>query len=115
MLHTRPRTTVHASTEADSLSLPVASSGATTVARLVVPEPTNSTPRSPAVLLSPRILSFLIVVVFPIAAGAIYYLAIAADQYVAEFRMTLRRVEAPQIAPLQLVGGDLAQSTAASE
>ena len=116
MLHTRPRTTVHASTEADSLSLPVASSRVTSVARLVIPEPTRSTPsRSPAVLLSPRILSFLIVVVFPIAAGAIYYLAIAADQYVAEFRMTLRRVEAPQIAPLQLVGGDLAQSTAASE
>ena len=51
----------------------------------------------------------------PIAAGAIYYLGIAADQYVAEFRMTLRRVEAPQIAPLQLFGGDIAQSTAASE
>ena len=116
MLRTRPRTMAQTSVDVGGSSLPATNSVATPVARLVIPDPARSMPlRSPAALLSPRILSFLIVVVLPIATGAIYYLAIAADQYVAEFRMTLRRVEAPQIAPLQLFGGDITQSTAASE
>jgi capsular polysaccharide transport system permease protein len=40
--------------------------------------------------LSWRAIGFLVVVILPAAAAAVYYLAIAADQYVAEFRFGLR-------------------------
>src|SRR5258708_20762177 len=102
--------------ELDDPPLPAASAGTTPVARLVFPSlPRSAASHSPATLVSLRFWSFLIVVALPVAMGAIYYLAIAADLYVTEFRMTLRRVEAPQIAPLLLFGSDTAQSTAASE
>lgn len=115
MLRTRMRTMTQVSAGADNPSLPVTSSEAAPVARLVFPNPTPVTSRSGVTFISPRIWSFLIIVVLPLTIGAIYFLAIAADQYVAEFRMTLRRVEAPQIAPVLLFGGDIAQNTAASE
>ena len=51
----------------------------------------------------------------PFAIAAIYYLAIAANQYVAEFRMSLRRVDAPQIEPALFLGGDLMHGAAAAE
>lgn len=38
-------------------------------------------------------LSFLIIVVLPVGLAAVYYFAIAADQYVAEFRFGLRSAE----------------------
>ena len=116
MLHTRPRTVTQTSAQADDASLPIAGPGRATVARLVFPTPAYPTISRPsAALQSPRIWSFLIVVVLPVVIGAVYYLAIAADQYVAEFRMTLRRVEAPQLPSLLLFGGDGTQSIAASE
>ena len=41
-------------------------------------------------------LSFAIVVLLPIALAALYYFVIAADQYVAEFRFSLRAAEGPR-------------------
>jgi capsular polysaccharide transport system permease protein len=69
----------------------------------------------PRQLPSLRATSFLIVVVLPVVLAAVYYLAIAADQYVAEFRMTLRSVDAPRIEALALFGGSAAQTSASSE
>jgi capsular polysaccharide transport system permease protein len=45
------------------------------------------------------LLSFVLVVVLPVAAAAIYWFGIASDQYVARFRFTLRTAEAPPIVP----------------
>lgn len=116
MLRVRPSALAQAKTEATGASLPAATPAPSPVARLVLPNPVRPVVlRSRLNLVSPRIWSFLIVVVLPVAVGAIYYLAIAADQYVAEFRMTLRRIDVPQVAPLLLFGGDVAQSTAATE
>jgi capsular polysaccharide transport system permease protein len=116
MLRTRMRTINQTSAEGDNASLPVTGATPAAVARLVFPSPAHpKTSRPTATVFSPRIWTFLIVVVLPTAIAAIYYLAIAANQYVSEFRMTLRRVEAPQIAPLLMFGSDTAQSTAASE
>jgi capsular polysaccharide transport system permease protein len=61
-----------------------------------------------------RALSFIIVVLLPVAVAALYYLAVAADQYVAEFRMSLRTVDAPHIEPLALFG-DVAHTNATGE
>ena len=116
MLNTRQRTMSQTLEQADDGALPAAAPGRSTVARLVLPsEARPTTSHQLQTLRSPRIWSFLIVVVLPVVIGAIYYLAIAADQYVTEFRMTLRRAEAPQIAPLLLFGGEAVPSTAASE
>jgi capsular polysaccharide transport system permease protein len=62
-----------------------------------------------------RALSFVVVVLLPVVAAAAYYLAIAADQYVAEFRMSLRSVDAPRIEPIVLLGGEGTHTTAATE
>ena len=43
-----------------------------------------------------RSLSFLVLVIFPIAVTAAYYFAVASDQYVAEFRFTLNSVDPPR-------------------
>ncbi len=116
MLNTRQRTMSQTLEQADDGALPAAAPGRSTVARLVLPsEARPTTSHQLQTLRSPRIWSFLIVVVLPVVIGAIYYLAIAADQYVTEFRMTLRRAEAPQIAPPLLFGGEAVPSTAASE
>lgn len=65
--------------------------------------------------LSLRAFSFLAVVVLPVIAAAIYYFAIAANQYVAEFRLSLRTVDAPRIEPLVLFGGEAGRTAAATE
>ncbi|MGH7048395.1 MAG: hypothetical protein ACREE2_18615, partial [Stellaceae bacterium] len=44
-------------------------------------------------------LSFILVVVLPVAISAVYYLLIAADQYVAEFRFGLRSAEPVRATP----------------
>jgi capsular polysaccharide transport system permease protein len=44
-------------------------------------------------------LSFIIIVALPIGIAALYYLVIAADQYVAEFRFSLRATDAPRPIP----------------
>ncbi len=57
-----------------------------------------------------RLLSFVVIVVVPVALAAVYYFVIAADQYVAEFRFALRTVE-----PVRAeVGGILQGSVAPS-
>jgi capsular polysaccharide transport system permease protein len=56
-----------------------------------------------------------VLVLLPTAVAALYYFAIAADQYVAEFRLSLRMVDPPPVGPLLLFGGQPGQSTAATE
>jgi capsular polysaccharide transport system permease protein len=62
-----------------------------------------------------RVLSFMLVVLLPIAGAAIYYFAVAADQYVAEFRFTLSTADAPRPDPLSLLSGGAASQPAALE
>jgi capsular polysaccharide transport system permease protein len=65
--------------------------------------------------LSPRALSFIAVVLLPIALVAAYLFLIAADQYVAEFRFSLNTVDAPRLDPLSLLAGGASHSPAAHE
>ncbi len=62
-----------------------------------------------------RGLSFAALVVIPIAVAAAYYFAVAADQYIAEFRFTLNTVDPPRFDPLSLLAGNATQSPAALE
>ena len=62
-----------------------------------------------------RGLSFAALVVMPIAVAAAYYFAVAADQYVAEFRFTLNTVDPPRFDPLSLFAGNATRSPAALE
>lgn len=62
-----------------------------------------------------RGLSFVALVVIPTAVAAAYYFAVAADQYVAEFRFTLNTVDPPRFDPLALLSGTAAHSPAALE
>ena len=55
--------------------------------------------------LSPRLLSFIAVVVIPTAVAAFYLFAVASDQFVAEFRFTLSSAEAPRFDPAALLAG----------
>src|SRR4029078_12979074 len=55
--------------------------------------------------LSPRLLSFVAVVLVPTALAAYYLFAAASDQYVAEFRFTLNSAEAPRLDPTSLLAG----------
>jgi capsular polysaccharide transport system permease protein len=60
-------------------------------------------------------LSFVALVVLPVAVTAAYYFAVAADQYVAEFRFTLNTVDPPRFDPLALFSGNATHSPAALE
>jgi capsular polysaccharide transport system permease protein len=98
----------------------VATVVAAPVARLVYPLPTTSpatetTRRKSLLSLSPRLLSFVAVVMLPVVVAAAYLFLIAADQYVAEFRLTLRSADAPSIDPLSLFRGDVWHSSTATE
>jgi capsular polysaccharide transport system permease protein len=62
-----------------------------------------------------RWLSFVVLVVLPSAIAAVYCFAIAADQYVAEFRFTLSTAESPHFDPLSLLSGNSARAPAALE
>src|ERR1700722_18363265 len=95
--------------------LPANVIGATVTPLFLPAQRHGAAPRLQRPLVSLRALSFGIVVLLPVAVAAIYYLAIAADQYVAEFRMNLRTVDAPRIEPLLLFGGDSTPTTAATE
>jgi capsular polysaccharide transport system permease protein len=96
--------------------LPTPSGAPSPVARLVFPPPARLDRRESSHRpVSLRILSFLAVVIVPLAIAAVYYLAVAADQYVTEFRMTLRRADAPQIEPALFFGTDVVHGTAAAE
>jgi capsular polysaccharide transport system permease protein len=95
--------------------LPAKASSATVTSLFLPARPTGATLRPPHRRVSLRAMSFLVAVVLPVAVAAAYYLAIAADQYVAEFRMNLRTVDAPRIEPLLLFAGDAARGTATPE
>jgi capsular polysaccharide transport system permease protein len=64
---------------------------------------------------SARALSFIALVLLPVAIAAAYYFAVAADQYVAEFRFTLSTAESPRLDPLSLLAGSATQSPVAIE
>jgi len=91
-----------------------ANPASSTVTPLFQPVAAHGAPTNARRYVSLRALSFVIVVLLPVAIAAVYYLAIAADQYVAEFRMSLRTMDAPRIDPLALFG-DMGHTTAAGE
>ncbi|MBV9584071.1 MAG: hypothetical protein JO213_04200, partial [Alphaproteobacteria bacterium] len=64
---------------------------------------------------SPIALSFIAVVVVPIALVAVYLFVIAADQYVSEFRFSLNSAEQPRPDPLSWLTGNSTHAPAASE
>jgi capsular polysaccharide transport system permease protein len=89
---------------------------------LVIPFAKNRTPRvgSPAssVVAHARFLpalSFVLVVLLPIGVAAAYYFAIAADQYVAEFRFNLRTAEQRRTEPFPFIDGNSQYLPAAAE
>lgn len=95
--------------------LPAAAAGATVTPLFLAAQPRDAAalPKQPHLTL--RALSFVVMVLLPVAIAGIYYATIAVDQYVAEFRMNLRAVDAPRIEPLQLFAGDATRTTAATE
>jgi capsular polysaccharide transport system permease protein len=62
-----------------------------------------------------RGLSFAALVVLPTAIAAAYYFAVAADQYVVEFRFTLSTIDPPRLDPLSLFAGNVIQAPATLE
>lgn len=69
----------------------------------------------PRARLSLRVLSFIALVVLPTALAAVYLFAVAADQYVAEFRFTLSTADAPRLDAMSLLTGNSVQTPAALE
>ena len=111
----RTRTARTAPAVAPEPQLPQTAGGAT-ITRLFPQLPRNGAlPRLPVRFLSARGLSFIVVVALPVAAAALYYLLIAANQYVAEFRLSLRTVDQPRVEALALFGGDAGHTGAAAE
>jgi len=64
---------------------------------------------------SPRMLSFVLVVLLPVALAAAYFLGVASDQFVTEFRFTLSTVEPPRYDPLTLLSGAAGRTPATLE
>ena len=62
-----------------------------------------------------RVVSFVALVLIPVAVSAAYYFAVAADQYIAEFRFTLNTVDPPRLDALSLLTGNATHSPAALE
>jgi capsular polysaccharide transport system permease protein len=65
--------------------------------------------------LSPGWLSFVALVVLPMALAAVYYFLIAADQYVAEFRFAVRSAEPARPEFGGLLPSDIASAPAAAD
>jgi len=91
-----------------------------TAQRAVVPflglPPQNTEPeRAERGLPSPLVLSFIALVLLPIIVAAVYLFAIAADQYVSEFRFSLNSIDPPRLDPLSLLAGTTSHSPAALE
>jgi capsular polysaccharide transport system permease protein len=90
--------------------------GGATITRLFPQLPGRAAlPRLPVRFPSARGLSFIVVVALPVATAALYYLLIAANQYVAEFRLSLRTVDQPRVEALALFGGEASHTGAVSE
>ncbi len=92
--------------------LPASPAVGTVTPLFLPPETPAAIRRRSRFRLSLRTLSFLVMVVVPVAVAAIYYFAIASDQYITEFRLSLRMADAPRIEPLSLFGGDTGRATA---
>jgi len=111
----RSRSTREAFALTPKPQLPATVSSATITPLLSAQRPPGPQ-RLPRQFLSLQALSFIVIVLLPIAIAAIYEFAIAADQYVAEFRMTLRAADAPRIEAVTLFGGSAtAPTSVASE
>ena len=82
---------------------------------LLHPTPTTREPAALPARPSARALSFIALVLIPTAVAAAYYFAVAADQYVAEFRFTLNTSDPPRLDALSLLVGTATQSPAALE
>jgi capsular polysaccharide transport system permease protein len=95
-----------------ALPVPAGRPGALTGLIRLVPIPAARQSRQPA-RPSLRMVSFVALVLIPIAVSAAYYFAVAADQYVAEFRFTLNTVDPPRVDPLSLLTGGATRSPAA--
>jgi capsular polysaccharide transport system permease protein len=115
MMHRSPAAVHEALAASPAAQLPANTTGATVTPLFVPARRNRATPRLPRQFVSLRTMSFAVVVALPTLVAAIYFLAIAADQYVAEFRMSLRTVDAPRIEPLLLFGGDAMRGPAATE
>jgi capsular polysaccharide transport system permease protein len=83
------------------------------LARLTVVSPRRQNLR----LVQPSLhaVSFVALVLMPIAVAAAYYFAVAANQYVAEFRFALNTAEPPRFDALSLLTGSASHSPAALE
>ena len=64
---------------------------------------------------SPVTLSFIALVLVPIAVAAAYLFVIAADQYVSEFRFSLSSIDPPRLDTLSLLAGNASHSAAGVE
>jgi capsular polysaccharide transport system permease protein len=64
---------------------------------------------------SPLALSFIALVLVPIAVAAAYLFVIAADQYVSEFRFSLSSIDPPRLDTLSLLAGNAGHSPAGVE
>jgi capsular polysaccharide transport system permease protein len=110
-----PQTADRKLAAASEATLPVPTGGARAPVRFVPLLPISRRPVPPFARPSLRALSFIVVVLLPTALAAAYYFAVAADQYVAEFRFTLNAVDAPRLGPLSLLAGNVTQSPATLE
>jgi capsular polysaccharide transport system permease protein len=93
-------TAVPAPGELASASLPVIRKTG-----VVEPETGGLHPAGFRAWLSPRLLSFVVIVVIPTIVTGFYLFAAASDQYVAEFRFTLNSAEGPRFDPAALLAG----------
>jgi capsular polysaccharide transport system permease protein len=64
---------------------------------------------------SPLTLSFIALVLVPIAVAAAYLFVIAANQYVSEFRFSLSSIDPPRLDTLSLLAGNASHSPAGAE
>jgi capsular polysaccharide transport system permease protein len=98
----------------DEPQVPAVGGAPAPVTRLVYSSPAGLAAADPQRKILPlRALSFLVVVAFPVAIASVYYFAVAADQYVTEFRMTLRQADTPRVEGLLL--GDVGHGAVATE
>src|SRR5690242_517722 len=96
---------VHAREPAIAAGLPVAAEDGGAIAVLRAQNFAAHSRRFPL-----RLLWFVVVVLVPVALAAAYYLLIAADQYVAEFRFALRTVEPARAEIGGILQGNIAPS-----
>jgi capsular polysaccharide transport system permease protein len=96
-----------------ALPVPADRPGALTALARLAPLPAGHQSPQRARRPSLRTVSFVAMVLIPIAVSAAYYFLVAADQYVAEFRFTLNTVDPPRVNPLSLLTGTATHSPAA--